>query len=526
MIKGVNIDAVKDTPNEEIDQIFKELRENFATNILLNKSFRKTQLDSLRRGLEKKEKEITEAIYHDLKLNVSDAYSTNILTLKIEIKEMMRNLDKWSKPQKRKTPVALFPGTSYVQAQARGVVLVIGSWNYPISTLGPMVAAIAAGNCVMIKPSEHAPATSKILKVLCDEYLDTRFYRVVEGAIETGRRVSSLPFDLICFTGSTFVGKIIAGCAAKNLTPCILELGGKCPTIVDHTAKLELCAKRIASNKFLNSSQTCVAPDYIFVHAKIKTKFIEELKKQITKMYGKNPKTSCTYSRLVHELHTNRTVSLLELNKDKIIYGDIKEIDVKQKYFPPILIDEPNTESELMNEEIFGPILPIMTYNRPQDVIEFINSRPRPLAVYYFGEPNSIFSQRLRERTFSGAFLTNDSTIHFTHPELPFGGIGDSGYGTTHGKEGFMQFSHLKAHYLRPNSSFLDLEVRYPNPEADPQKALKEFKKLEFTFGIFYEDIMCWAKWIFGILGVIGLYFLAKKLGLIEINVKLLPNRN
>lgn len=405
-----------------------------------------------------------------------------------------------------------------MKPQARGVVLVIGSWNYPYNTLAPFISAIAAGNAVLIKPSEHSPSCSKVFKKLCDEFLDTRFYRVIEGGIPTGTKVTSLPVDLICFTGSTYVGKIIARAASANLTPCILELGGKCPTIIDHTANLDIAARRVVSTKFMNAGQTCVAPDYVFVHPKIKTEFINKVKQNINTFYTQNPKTCPSYSRLIHKIHTERCAKLLEGHKDKIIHGNIDQIDLNGCFIPPIVIDSPSMNSDLMKEEIFGPILPIITYEKPQEIIDYIKSNPRPLAVYYYGNPDSVVCERLQERTISGAFVTNDCVMQAGNSNLPFGGVGDSGYGTTHGRDGFMQMSHLRSIYIRPNSKFLDLPVRYPSSQ-DPEKSLKEFKKMEFATSINYEDVMCWVKGIAGVGLLVVAFILLQKYGFIDVKV-------
>ena len=322
----------EDTPNEEIQAIFDSLKKEFRKNTTLDIKFRKTQLKNIKAGLVKHEAEIADALGKDLGANTFDAYLGANISWDAEIDIALKELDDWVKPRDKRTPVAMYPGKSYIKPQPKGVSLVISSWNYPFATMVPFISAIAAGNAVVMKPSEFAPETSIIMKKLCDEFLDQRLYRVIEGGVETGKKLTSLPFDVICFTGSTYVGKIIARAASANLTPCILELGGKCPTVVDHSSNLDLAAARIVSLKFINAGQTCIAPDFIFVHSKIKQKFIERVKAKIEEYYTNQPATCGNYSRLIHGVHAKRVAELLRGNESKVVHGDVNQIDTEARF--------------------------------------------------------------------------------------------------------------------------------------------------------------------------------------------------
>jgi len=479
---------IKEMTPEAIEEAFADTKNNYETFKTHRMDFKKTMLTSLLRGIKKHESEIADALCGDLSLNANDSYLTNIFPVTSEIQECIDNIEKWSAPVSKKTPLMTYPSKAYVQNQPRGVVLILGAWNYPLATLSMIASAIAAGNAVIIKPSEISPRCSAVIAKVFGDHLDKRFYKIIQGGPETGKKLTSLPFSLICFTGSSMVGKFVAKAAAENLTPCVLELGGKCPAFVDSSANIEIAAKRIAFGKFGNAGQTCVAPDYVYVHPAIKGKFVERLKKEIDIMYGVNSKNSINYARLISIVHTERVASFLEGVEDKIIYGRKDDIEINGRYIPPILVEDPPNDSLLMTEEIFGPILPIVSYSKPQDVIKHINSLPQPLAVYYFGEQDSIIAQRLSEHTTSGSFVINDCVIQFVHPKLPFGGVGASGMGRLRGFTGFKTFSNERSILKRPNSSFLDMAVRYPSFTGDRRKA---FKSLEWTYYWNLEDVLC-----------------------------------
>jgi len=514
MIKGNN-NAIKDTPDAEIEALFAEVQTNYMTFKTHDMNFRKTMLKSLKKGLQVLEEEIIEAVHADLGQPPVDAYASNIMPVMAELDVAIQNIDSWVKPKHVKGPLLMFPGSMSIKQEPLGVVLVMGSWNYPFSTMGSVVSAIAAGNAVIMKPSEHSVHCSNAFQKLMDTYLDLRFYKTIPGAVDTAVKLTSLPFNKICFTGSTFVGKLVAQAASKNLVPCCLELGGKCPVLVDQSADLQLAARRIVSTKFLNAGQTCVAPDYIFIHSAIKSKFIELVKMEIEKQFGINPKNSSTYSRLIHPLHTQRVADMLKGSESKIIHGSMEDIEVNGRFIPPIIVDEPEKDSPLMTEEIFGPILPIISYYKPkEDVIDHINSQGHPLAVYYYGEPSSVICQRLQEMTRSGSFMTNDCTLQFVALCLPFGGVGDSGYGATKGKHGFDSMSHGRSYIIRPNSRFLDLSARY----ANSKDSVDRLKRMKMMHNLLYYSIDDFKNifWIMVVLAVLGALFYFR---ILEVNL-------
>lgn len=299
-------EASKDIGDPDVDTLdatVQELRRNFADGTTLDINFRRTALKNVIRGCDEMEAEITKAIYGDLRTDDTYAYMTNIMMLKNEAKDCLSHLNEWTAAKHAETPLTFYPGRSYVKPQPRGVVCILGSWNFPINSLAPFVSAIAAGNAVIIKPSEFSPNCSHVMKKFFETYLDKRYYKCVEGAVKTGIKLTSTAFDMICFTGSTFTGKLIARAASEHLTPLILELGGKCPTIVDRSANIGLAAKRIVSGKFGNCGQVCLAPDYVFVHREMLNPLVTELKNQITAQFGAEPKNNKNYARLVHEVN-------------------------------------------------------------------------------------------------------------------------------------------------------------------------------------------------------------------------------
>ena len=525
MIKDQDEPEREEIPTEEVKEIFDKLNKNFTDlkPIMLDVRFRKTQLLSLLRGLEDLELNIYRAGKSDLGLSKLDAYISGLLHLKLEVKEALKNLKAWMAPKERKTSMVLYPGKSYLKPQARGTVLIISSWNYPFSTVSPFISAVTAGNCVVVKPSEHAPASSKVIKDLFDNYLDNRFYRVIEGGVETAKALTQLPFDLVCFTGSSSVGKLVAQEAAKNLAPCILELGGKCPAIVDHTAKLEMTARRLVSGKFMNCGQTCIAPDFIFVHPKVKKKFVSLLKRFIEEFYGPNPKSNSNYSRIINTSHAQRIADFATENRSLVINGDLNKIDIDSKYIPPIILDNPKLDSEVMNQEIFGPVFPIVDYSKPQDMIDFINSLSKPLAIYYFGKPDSILCKRLKNRTTSGAFVINECVLQAISFELPFGGVGGSGYGRIRGREGFEQFSNMKSVLERPNSKFMDLKVRYPAAGGD--KRIKKLVGMEANYLRYQEDVFCWVKSIVCLALLAGAFYALDYYGIFRARFEFMPGK-
>lgn len=449
-------------------KIVNEQRLFFNTNQTKPLSFRLEQLKILKQALLDNEISIKKALKTDLNKPELEAYITEIGICLEEIKYTIKHLKSWTKPQKVSTPLPYLPATSKIYAEPVGIVLIIGAWNYPLQlVISPLVGAIAAGNCAVIKPSEIALNTSNLLSEIIPKYFDPAFISVVEGGKEVTQQLLAEKFDHIFFTGSTQVGKSIMSAAAKQLTPVTLELGGKSPCIVDAETNLEHTVRRIVWGKFLNAGQTCVAPDYLLVDKSIKQELLEKIKQTIQEFYGMTPETSPDYARIINQHHFNRLVELLKTGK--IIAGG--ETNSRERYIAPTVIDAITPEDAIMQEEIFGPILPVLEYNTIQEAIAFVNAQPKPLALYFFSH-NQQHQQQVLQQTSSGGVCLNDTIVHMAFPGLPFGGVGASGMGRYHGKASFDTFSHQKS--VLNKSFWLDIKLRY----APYQGKLKFLKRL------------------------------------------------
>lgn len=455
------MDLIADDPSI-IKPALADLRTTFYKGKTLPISYRKQQLRNLIRGLQELEPKFHEALGKDLGVNptMSVVISTN-LTLG-EVHDALSNLDKWSRTTCVDTPFVVGPAHSYLLPEPLGVALVVGAWNYPLATSIPyLAAAIAAGNCCVVKPSEVSAYTSKVIAELMDRYLDRDCYRCIEGKVEVAKAIIKEKFDVIAFTGSTEKGKLVAQAAAENLTPCILELGGKSPTIVDRNANLENAALRIVQGRYLNCGQTCIACDYLFVHREIKDELIQRIKDKLVEFYGTDASKSVDYSKIINDFHLQRIKSYLdEEHGGKVIYGG--KIKPEERYIAPTLVDNPKLTSKLMQEEIFGPVLPILEFDDFDKVIQFINERPKPLALYYYGSTSSLNYKKLKTCTSSGSLMSNDSVFQFANGHLPFGGIGYSGTGKLHGYAGFKAMSHFKSVMEKATFNFYPFNARYP----------------------------------------------------------------
>jgi aldehyde dehydrogenase (NAD+) len=465
---------IKDDPSV-VKPTYETLKKAFATGKTKNLEFRRQQLSRLLQGMKELEKEFHVALNKDL--GASEFFSWLVST-SISMAEIENNLDNfktWAKKRCQDTPFAIGPAKSYIVPEPYGTILVIGAWNYPIYTTMTYVSAcIAAGNCVALKPSEMSPATAKVMEDLFARYLDNDCYKVIQGAGKVAELTTSLAWDMIIFTGSPEKGKLVAKAAANNLTPCVLELGGKSPTIVDEGADLDNAAMRIAQGRFFNCGQTCVAPDYLLVHKNIKAAFIEKLKARVVEFWGKDPKASPDYQRIVNEFHTERLLGYLKENHGgTVVLGGADQVDVRDKYFPPTLVDKPDLKSKLMQEEIFGPILPILEMNSIDDAIDFINLRPKALVVYYYGGVFSKNKDRIINETSSGAVSFNESLFHTLNDALPFGGVGHSGTGKLHGAKGFEVVSHMKPVFDKAPLNSFPYNARYPPFTKSKQGLLK-----------------------------------------------------
>ena len=375
-----------------------------------------------------------------------------------EIKHARRELSNWMEDERVSTPIALIGSSSYIKYEAKGVVLIISPWNFPFNlTFGPLVSAIAAGNTVIIKPSEVTPHSSALMKELLAEVFNQNEIAVIEGGKDTSTELLALPFNHIFFTGATSIGKIVMQAAAKNLTSVTLELGGKSPTIVDETANIDMAARRIAWGKCLNNGQVCIAPDYVFVHESKKTEFVEGVNKYIKKFYTENVSEESSYARIVNRHHFNRVKGYIDdaVSKGATIESEGK-VDEAQNFIPPTVMTNVSKESTLMTNEIFGPVMPIFTFNSLDEVIAEVNSREKPLALYIYSKKNKNINYLL-ENTRAGGSCINHNAVHFFNTNLPFGGSNNSGIGKGHGKDGFLAFSNARGVFRQHIPNALEL---------------------------------------------------------------------
>lgn len=419
----------------------------FDSNQSKDTKFRIIQLKKLLQVLKANESLLNEALYKDFKKSAFETYETELAIIYHEIKIAINKLKSWSKIKRVGSGLSNFPGKSFIIPEPFGNVLVIGAWNYPYQlSILPTVSALAAGNTVIIKPSELSLNASNAMAKIINESFDEGILQVIEGGIEETTSLLKHPFNYIFYTGSTAVGKIIMRAATENLTPLALELGGKSPTIIEKDANLKMAAKRIVWGKFLNGGQTCVAPDYLLVHESIKEKLVAEIKKQIKAIHGEDPTESEAFVRIINPRHFQRLLKLID-NEKVIIGGDVCENEL---YIAPTVLDNVSFDDEVMKEEIFGPILPIITYKDLNWAIGQIKSRPKPLALYLFSNSSTIQKRVLQEISFGGGAI-NDVIMHLANSKLPFGGVGNSGMGNYHGEYGFKTFSHHKSIIKKTN---------------------------------------------------------------------------
>lgn len=419
-------------------------------------TFRISQLNKLKQSLAAHENLLLEALRKDLGKSYEESYLTEIGLVRHEINYMTKNLRRFAKIKRVKTPL-IYPGaSSYIISEPRGIVLIITPWNYPVQLpLGALVGAIAAGNCVVLKPSEFAPATGNALSELIKDCFPEHYVSLLEGDAEMTKRLLEQKFDYIFFTGGLRVGKIIARKAAETLTPITLELGGKSPCIVEPDANLEVSARRIVWGKFINAGQTCIAPDYLLVHTSIKKQMIAKMKAAITDSYGDDPGRSPYYPRIVNDMHFKRLEKMLR--EGQIITGG--EVNQAERYIAPTLIEKMPADAMLMQEEIFGPILPVLEYEDLEEALNLVREKPKPLALYFFSS-NREKQKYIVNSIEAGGVCINDTLIQFTNPELPFGGVGESGIGSYHGQASYSTFSHQKS--VIKNPFRFDISMKYP----------------------------------------------------------------
>ena len=455
----------------DIKNIVTIQRNFFLKGNTLSVDFRLTQLNKLKLILKNNESMILDALHNDLRKSNFEGYETEFGIVLEELNYTIKHLKTWMQATKVKTQMAQFPAKCFTYPEPYGVTLIISPWNYPFQlSMAPLIGAIAAGNTVVLKPSNKSSNTSKVLTKLLEENFPKELISVVNGGRAANTSLLEQKFDYIFFTGSVPVGKIVMEAASKNLTPVTLELGGKSPCIVDETADLKLTAKRIVWGKFLNAGQTCVAPDYLYVHKSVKNELIKHLKRYIIKFYGKNPKESNDYPRIIDGKAFERLIDYL--NCGKIAIGG--DIDQDELYIEPTILDNITFEDEVMKDEIFGPILPVLEFESLNEVIATINERPKPLALYFFSSDEKNIS-RILQRTTSGGACINETIIHVASLYLPFGGVGESGIGKYHGASSFETFSHIKSVVKKDFS--MDVPLRYPPFSSSKLSKLKKIFK-------------------------------------------------
>jgi aldehyde dehydrogenase (NAD+) len=451
---------------EKYDVLIQKQRAFFMQGKTKSVSFRLQMLNQLRNLIKTNEKSLMDALKQDLNKSEFDSFISEIGIVLEEIRFTIKNLRKWAQPRRVKTSLTGLGSKSYIYPEPYGVTLIIAPWNYPFQlAIAPLIGAIAAGNCAIVKPSELTPKTSTILHNIINENFPTDYISVVEGGVETSTALLKENFDYIFFTGSVPVGRIIMEAASKHLTPVTLELGGKSPCIVHEDANLKLAAKRIAWGKYINAGQTCVAPDYLFVHKKVKDEFLRLFKESVIELYGKDPVLKGEFTRIVSERHFKRLTSFLE--NGSIYFGG--RFDQSKLTLEPTVLIDVSWENDVMQDEIFGPILPVLEYENLSTMIGKINSRPKPLALYTFSTSQDVQNHILNHVSFGGGCI-NDTVFHLSSPYLPFGGVGESGIGAYHGKGSFDVFSHEKS--ILKQTNLFDLPFRYPNTK----NALKKIK--------------------------------------------------
>lgn len=451
---------------KKIEQIILLQKKFYATGKTKDLAFRLQQLEKLSSAIKSYEAEILYALKQDLNKSEFEAYETEIGMVLEELKYIKRHLPKWMKIRKKHTPIMHFPSSSYLYPEPYGTVLIMSPWNYPFQlSISPLIGSIAAGNCSIIKPSAYASHTAAILAKLLSATFDASYVYTICGGRDVNHSLLEHHFDYIFFTGSVSVGKFVMESAAKYLTPITLELGGKSPCIVDQTANLALAAKRIVWGKFLNAGQTCVAPDYIYVHQSVKESLISYIQKSIHEFYGDNPIENPEYPCIINLKHYNRIKKLI--NSGTILSGG--QYQDRTLQIAPTILDDITWDKDIMKEEIFGPLLPIMSYEHLQTVLQEINAHPKPLALYFFTTSKANRKMVLETASFGGGCI-NDTIIHLSNPNLPFSGVGESGMGQYHGLYNFLTFTHQKS--IMKKSNLIDIPLRYP-PFKNHLKLLK-----------------------------------------------------
>ena len=450
---------------ESINNVVLRQREYFLTNETRSIDFRLKQLKKLKQAVEKYSDDIYEALWKDLHKCKEEAFLTELSIVINEINDHIKHLKKWAKPKKVKTPLYLMPSKSYVMYEPFGIALIIAPWNYPFHLMfAPLVGAISSGCCAVLKPSPYSQYTSEVMQMIIDDTFDKEYITMIQGHRDVNQALLAQKFDFIFYTGSPDMGRVVMEAASKNLTPVVLELGGKSPCVVDKDCNVDFAARRIVWGKTINAGQTCVAPDYMFVHKSVKKELIAKMIEYVEKFYGKDSQESEHYCRIINEKAYDRLVSYLD--EGKIIYGG--KCDTDERYIQFTLLDlgqqtavngqQSESIPGVMKDEIFGPILPVIDFDDIDVVRNFVVNRPKPLAFYYFGNDENAFD--ILEKTTSGGVCINDTILHVGNDHLPFGGVGESGMGKYHSQESFLAFSNKRA--VLKSSSKIDFAMKYP----------------------------------------------------------------
>ena len=459
-----------------ISSTLNKQKQHFHSGATLPLSFRKQMLRHLAEAMHQYEKPLTNALWQDLHKSYEEAYLTELSIVYAEIRHHLRGMRRWAKPERKSSPIAIMPATSKVVKQPLGNALIIAPWNYPVQLLlNPLVGAISAGCTAMLKPSPYVPNVSKVLTDIIRNTFPEEYIAIVEGNREVNKMLLAERWDIIFFTGSPSLGKMVMEAAAKTLTPVVLELGGKSPCIIDKDANLAVAAKRVAWGKALNAGQTCIAPDYLMLHEDIKDQFLQLLVKEWEDLLTKDPQHTKHFVRIVNDKALDRLISYLPSSSPNnpitsspnshLYYGG--HYDRAERYLSPTILTDVSPNAPVMQEEIFGPIFPVMTFKQMDEVIAFVNDREKPLALYYFGTNGNY----VLRHTSSGGACVNDVIMHIVNHKVPFGGVGNSGMGSYHGKESFLTFSHCRSVVTTP--TFVDMPFRYM-----PYKLFRLIKRL------------------------------------------------
>jgi aldehyde dehydrogenase (NAD+) len=453
-------------PMTDYQELLKKQRDFFLSGKTLSLEFRREQLLKLRAEVIRKHEDIEHSLKKDIGKSEFEAFATEVTAILDEINNAVENLEAWTKPIEAETPPVLGEGESRIYYDPYGIILIINTWNYPfVLCFKPLIGALAAGNCCIVKPSEVAPTASKVLAEIINACFEEDYCRAIEGGTEEVVALLKQRFDFILYTGSTRVGRIVAQAAAQHLTPTVLELGGKSPCIVDESADIERSVATICWGKYINSGQTCTSPDYVWVHQNIKEKLIEALKRQITDFYGAHIKENADFGRIIHKRHFDRLTGLM--TEGRIVFGG--ETDENQLFISPTIIDGITWESKIMQEEIFGPILPVLTYESMEDVVTELKKREKPLALYLYTTDKNVEEFIINNVQYGGGCI-NATLMHMLNTNLPFGGVGSSGHGFYQGRWSVEMFSHRKSVLKRALSD-------EPSPMFPPYEGKAEFLK-------------------------------------------------